>query len=132
MASNMRKGKIPYRTTGVGKYVDETFTLGGFFGDWAHLFRRHNLAHPVRWSDPRLMYAGLDGSTLEPTDAIDPRGAPMTHAFYCGTPPLHDDIAAALGAADIASQRIGTISTPQGRDAIADLMAFMIAQGGGD
>ena len=77
MASNMRKGKIPYRTTGVGKYVDETFTLGGFFGDWAHLFRRHNLAHPVRWSDPRLMYAGLDGSTLEPTDAIDPRGAPM-------------------------------------------------------
>jgi len=77
MASNMRKGKIPYRTTGVGKYVDETFTLGGFFGDWAHLFRRHNLAHPVRWSDPRLMYAGLDGSTLEPTDAIDPRGPPM-------------------------------------------------------
>src|SRR4051812_19594757 len=42
-----------------------------------------------------------------------PRGAPMTHAFYCGAPPLHDDIAAALGAADIASQRIGTISTPQ-------------------
>ncbi len=59
-----------------------------------------------------------------------PRGEPMTHAFYCGAPPLHDDIAAALGADDIASQRIGTISTKQGRDAIADLMAFMIAQGG--
>src|SRR5436305_536094 len=54
----------------------------------------------------------------------------MTHAFYCGAPPLHDDIAAALGAADIASQRIGTISTPGCRDAIADLMAFMIARGG--
>ena len=25
-----------------------------------------------------------------------PRGAPMTHAFYCGLPPSHDDIAAAL------------------------------------
>src|SRR6201999_3941444 len=27
-----------------------------------------------------------------------PRGAPMTHAFYCGTPPAADDIAAALQA----------------------------------
>jgi carbamoyltransferase len=59
-----------------------------------------------------------------------PRGAPMTHAFYCGTPPAKDDIAAALEAADIASQPIGDISTPNGRDAIADLMAFMIAQNG--
>ena len=59
-----------------------------------------------------------------------PRGAPMTHAFYCGLPPSHQDIAAALQAADIASQRIGDISTPEGRDAIADLMAFMVAQNG--
>ena len=36
----------------------------------------------------------------------------------------------ALKADDIASDRIGDISTPQGRDAIADLMAFMVAQGG--
>ena len=77
MASNMRKGTIPYRTTGVGEYVDETFTLGGFFGDWAHMFRRNNLAHPVRWSDPSLMYGGLDGAALQPTDAGDPRGAPL-------------------------------------------------------
>src|SRR5438128_8982735 len=55
-----------------------------------------------------------------------PRGAPMTHAFYCGGSPLHDEIATALGAGDIASQRIGTISTPECRDTIADLMAFMI------
>ena len=41
-----------------------------------------------------------------------------------------DDIAAALEADDIASQRIGDISTPEGRDAIADLMAFMVAQSG--
>src|SRR3954449_528495 len=59
-----------------------------------------------------------------------PRGAPMTHAFYCGTPPTPQDIAVALEADDIASQRIGDISTPEGRDAIADLMAFMVAQSG--
>jgi len=59
-----------------------------------------------------------------------PRGAPMTHAFCCGTPPTPIDIAVALAADDIASQRIGDVSTAQGRDAIADLMAFMVAQGG--
>lgn len=55
-----------------------------------------------------------------------PRGAAMTHAFYCGTAPSPDDIAAALN--DVASSRIGDISTPEGRDAVADLMAFMVAQ----
>lgn len=59
-----------------------------------------------------------------------PRGAPMTHAFYCGTPPTQSDIASALAADDIASQRIGDISTAEGRDAAADLMAFMVARGG--
>jgi carbamoyltransferase len=59
-----------------------------------------------------------------------PRGAPMTHAFYCGLPPTQPDIAAALEAADIASRRIGDISTADGRDAVADLMAFMVAQNG--
>src|SRR6478735_1120580 len=57
-----------------------------------------------------------------------PRGAPMTHAFYCGTAPSPDDIVAALKADDVASSRIGDISTPEGRDAVADLMAFMVAQ----
>jgi carbamoyltransferase len=54
----------------------------------------------------------------------------MTHAFYCGTSPSHQDIATALEADDIASTRIGDISTADGRDAIADLMAFMVAQNG--
>jgi len=58
------------------------------------------------------------------------RGAPMTHAFYCGLPPTRPDIAAALEAGDIASQLIGDISTVDGCDAIADLMAFMVAQNG--
>jgi carbamoyltransferase len=59
-----------------------------------------------------------------------PRGEPMTHAFYCGTAPSRQDIATALAAGDIASQRIGDISTPEGRDSIADLMAFMVAHNG--
>jgi carbamoyltransferase len=59
-----------------------------------------------------------------------PRGAPMTHAFHCGLPPSSNEIASALKADDLASQRIGEVSTPQGRDDIADLMAFMVAQGG--
>ncbi|WP_426524276.1 carbamoyltransferase C-terminal domain-containing protein [Bradyrhizobium sp. McL0615] len=59
-----------------------------------------------------------------------PRGAPMTHAFYCGTPPSQHAIVSALEVDDIASQRIGDISTTEGLDAIADLMAFMVAQSG--
>ena len=59
-----------------------------------------------------------------------PRGSPMTHAFYCGLPPRQDDIATALQAVDIASQGIGDISTPEGRDAVADLMAYMVARSG--
>lgn len=59
-----------------------------------------------------------------------PRGAPMTHAFYCGTPPAQDDVVGALAADDIASQPIGNVATAEGRDAVADLMAFMVAQGG--
>jgi carbamoyltransferase len=59
-----------------------------------------------------------------------PRGDPISHAFYCGSAPSPEDIATALAAGDIASQEIGNISTPEGRDAVADLMAFMVAQGG--
>jgi len=58
------------------------------------------------------------------------RGAPMTHAFYCGSPPSQDDIASVLQTDDIASQHIGEVATPEGRDAVADLMAFMVAQNG--
>jgi carbamoyltransferase len=59
-----------------------------------------------------------------------PRGAPMTSAFYCGPKPSRENIAAALEQGDIASKLIGNISTADGRDAIADLMAFMVAQSG--
>jgi len=59
-----------------------------------------------------------------------PRGAPMSHAFYCGLPPSAQEITSAVAADDIASREIGDISTPAGRDATADLMAFMVAQNG--
>jgi homogentisate 1,2-dioxygenase len=77
MASNIRKGKVPHRPTGLGDGVDEIYSLKGFFGEWAHLYRRNNLAHPLRWSDARLMYSGLDGRGLTVADATDPRGAPL-------------------------------------------------------
>lgn len=77
MASNIRKGTIPYKTTGFGEYVDEVYSLKGFFGEWAHMYRRHNLAHPVRWSDDRLMYSGLDGNQIVSPDAADERAAPL-------------------------------------------------------
>jgi carbamoyltransferase len=54
----------------------------------------------------------------------------MTHAFYCGLPPRRDEIETALAADDIAWQQIGEVSTAQGRDEIADLMAFTVARGG--
>lgn len=59
-----------------------------------------------------------------------PRGAPISHAFYCGPSPTSDSIVEALDASDIASRRIGDASTSAGREAVADLMAFMIAQNG--
>jgi carbamoyltransferase len=58
------------------------------------------------------------------------RGAPISHAFYCGPSPTTGDIAQALDAPDIASRPIGQVATPDGRDAVADLMAFMVADGG--
>ena len=59
-----------------------------------------------------------------------PRGAAMSHAFYCGSSPTPQEIVAALGSADIGSAVIGDISTPDGCGAVADLMAFVVAQGG--
>lgn len=58
------------------------------------------------------------------------RGAPISHAFYCGPSPASDDIVQALAAPEIASRKIGDISTPAGLAAIADLMAFMVAENG--
>lgn len=77
MASNIRRGKIPHSPQGTGDYIDEVYTLGGFFGEWAHIYRKGNMGQPLRWSDDRLMYSGIDAGTLAATDATDARGAPL-------------------------------------------------------
>ncbi|WP_035980524.1 carbamoyltransferase C-terminal domain-containing protein, partial [Bradyrhizobium sp. STM 3843] len=59
-----------------------------------------------------------------------PRGTPLDHAFYCGLAPTRTEIEAALSADDVAAEEIGEVATPTGRGAVADLMAFMVAQGG--
>ena len=77
MSSNIRRGKIPHSPQGTGEYVDEVYTLGGFFGDWAHIYRRGNMGQPISWSDERLMYSGIDTTSLIASDATDPAGAPI-------------------------------------------------------
>lgn len=58
-------------------------------------------------------------------------GAPMEHAFHCGTPPTEAEIRSALdGAADIAWLRLGDSRSQAPREAIADLMAFITQRDG--
>ncbi len=58
-------------------------------------------------------------------------GPPMEHAFYCGPAPTEVEIRSTLEAApDIAWTSLGDVSTPERRDAMADLMAFITAQDG--
>jgi carbamoyltransferase len=59
-----------------------------------------------------------------------PRGEPISHAFYCGEAPAARDIAKALEVDDIASTSIGSIATPEDRDAVANLIARIIANSG--
>jgi carbamoyltransferase len=58
-------------------------------------------------------------------------GPPMDHAFYCGPAPTETEIRSALDAApDIEWTSLGDVSTPDQRNAIADLMAFITARDG--
>jgi carbamoyltransferase len=93
---------------------------------------QHRKARLHLWVPPTPGDAGvtIGAAWLLAHRAGAPRGAPMTHAFYCGRSPSHNDIATALQADDIASRRIGDISTPASRDAVADLMAFIVARSG--
>jgi homogentisate 1,2-dioxygenase len=77
MATNIRRGQIPNAASGVGPYLDELYTLKGFFGDWAMVFRSQNTGHPIEWSNPDLMNLGADTNVLKPTDLTDATGAPM-------------------------------------------------------
>jgi len=77
MTSIIRQGTIPHHPTGVGPYLDELYTLKGFFGDWAQMYRTRNLAHPKSWSSDDLMYNGADTGALSPSDKDDPEGVPL-------------------------------------------------------
>jgi len=57
-------------------------------------------------------------------------GAPLEHAFYCGSASTEAEIRSAInGAGDIAWTTLGEASSAN-RDAIADLMAYVTAQDG--
>jgi len=58
-------------------------------------------------------------------------GAPLEHAFYCGTAPSDAAIRDALaGASDVAWTPLGNVASASGCEVIADLMAYMTAQDG--
>jgi homogentisate 1,2-dioxygenase len=78
MPSNVRRGQVGRAPQGIDDLNDELYTIKGFFGPWAHLFRRHNLAHPKSWSADYMMYQGADTNSLAPSDATDPAGSPLT------------------------------------------------------
>jgi homogentisate 1,2-dioxygenase len=78
MSSTIRRGKVPHAPTGVGPYLDELYTIKGFFGDWTQMFRTRNLAHPKSWSSDDMMYQGVDSGALSPTDFSDPDGEPLS------------------------------------------------------
>jgi homogentisate 1,2-dioxygenase len=77
VASILRRGRIPVPPTGLSEYVDQVYSIRGFFGPWAHLYRQHNSAHVTAASDPALIYQGLDTTLLRPADADDPAGEPL-------------------------------------------------------
>ena len=58
-------------------------------------------------------------------------GAPLEHAFYCGSASSDAAIREAFAAApDVAWTPIGEVASAGGREAIADLMAYMTSQDG--
>ena len=60
-----------------------------------------------------------------------PMGAPIDHAFYCGSAPTEREIRTDLQtAADVSWMYLGECATAEGRAAIADLMAFVTARDG--
>ncbi|HET6509010.1 MAG TPA: homogentisate 1,2-dioxygenase [Baekduia sp.] len=78
MASVLRRGHVPHPPSGMSEFLDEVYTVKGFYGPWASLYRRRNTAHPVAVSDPALLFQGLALGALAPSDATDPAGEPLT------------------------------------------------------
>jgi homogentisate 1,2-dioxygenase len=77
LSSNTRRGHVPRAPQGVSEHLDEIYTIDGFFGEWAHLFRSRNLGVPKSWAGDDMMYMGADTNALSPSDASDPAGEPL-------------------------------------------------------
>ena len=78
MSSVIRRGTIPHPPSGMSEYLDQVYTIRGFYGPWASLYRQRNTGHPVGASDAALIYQGIASGTLQPTDMTDPAGEPLT------------------------------------------------------
>ena len=102
--------------------------------DEAYYQRHHGVAARLHlWAPPTPGDAGvtLGVAFTFAHLAGAPPGPALDHAFYCGSGPRRDEIGAALvGATDLAWVRLGDAASPQGRAAIADLMAFVTARNG--
>lgn len=89
--------------------------------------RLHLWAPPTPSDAGVAMGAAFMGAYL----AGAPAGKGLDHAFYCGSPPSDAEILDALrGASDIAWIPIGDASESGGREALADLMAYVTAKDG--
>ena len=77
MASIIRKGTIPFPPSGLGDVLDEAYTVKGFFGPFATIYRRRNLGHPTSISDPKLSYQAVNIRRFAPSDLTDAEGEPL-------------------------------------------------------
>jgi carbamoyltransferase len=58
-------------------------------------------------------------------------GESLQHAFYCGTPPTKNEIEDAVATTpEIAHRHLGNIATKSEREALADLLAFIVSKDG--
>jgi carbamoyltransferase len=68
------------------------------------------------------MFAHLAGADI---------GPPLEHAFYCGHAPTASEIRAALDCApDMAGRLLGDVASQEGRNRLAEFMAFVTARNG--
>ncbi len=77
MSSNVRRGQFPRPLLGISEHLDEIYTVKGFFGDWAHLFRARNTGFPVSWSSDELMYWGVDTNDFTTGDQATADGVTL-------------------------------------------------------
>jgi carbamoyltransferase len=89
---------------------------------------RLHLWVPPTPSDPGVVTGAAFNFAL--SNGVPP-GAPMRHAFYCGTPPPAASIREALAqASEIDSMSVGNISDAQQMERLADFAAYVVSRDG--